>query len=57
VPTATNPLGVKGVGEAGTTAALAAVVGAIEDALPPGSLIAMPATPQAVWRALRKDGR
>jgi len=57
VPTATNPLGVKGVGEAGTTAALAAVMGAIEDALPPGALIAMPATPQAVWRALRKDGR
>jgi len=57
VPTATNPLGVKGVGEAGTTAALAAVVGAIEDALPAGSAVTMPATPESVWRALRKGGR
>jgi carbon-monoxide dehydrogenase large subunit len=53
VPTATNPLGVKGVGEAGTTAALAAVVNALEDALPPGAQVAMPATPESLWRALR----
>jgi len=53
VPTRTNPLGVKGVGEAGTTAALAAVMNAIEDALPPGAMIGMPATPESVWRALR----
>ena len=51
VPT-TNPLGVKGVGEAGTTASLAAVMNAVADALPPGAKIDMPATPEAVWRAL-----
>jgi carbon-monoxide dehydrogenase large subunit len=56
VPARTNPLGAKGVGEAGTTAALAAVVTAIEDALPPGARIAMPATPEHVWRALRTTG-
>ncbi|HEX5318461.1 MAG TPA: xanthine dehydrogenase family protein molybdopterin-binding subunit [Stellaceae bacterium] len=52
VPSQRNPLGVKGVGEAGTTAALAAVMNAISDALPPGAKIDMPATPEAVWRAL-----
>jgi aerobic carbon-monoxide dehydrogenase large subunit len=51
-PATTNTLGVKGVGEAGTTAALAAVMNAIADALPPGVPIDMPATPEAVWRAL-----
>jgi carbon-monoxide dehydrogenase large subunit len=53
VPTGRNPLGVKGVGEAGTTASLAAVMNAIADALPPGAAIDMPATPEAVWRALK----
>jgi carbon-monoxide dehydrogenase large subunit len=33
-PDATNPLGVKGVGEAGTTASLAAVMNAVADAIP-----------------------
>jgi aerobic carbon-monoxide dehydrogenase large subunit len=56
VPGRTNPLGVKGVGEAGTTASLAAVMNAIEDALPPGAAIDMPATPERVWRALRTAG-
>ena len=46
-----NPLGVKGVGEAGTTASLAAVMNAVADA---GANIDMPATPERVWRALRK---
>jgi carbon-monoxide dehydrogenase large subunit len=54
VPSARNPLGVKGVGEAGTTASLAAVINAVADALPAGAPIDMPATPEAVWRALRK---
>ena len=45
----TNPLGVKGVGEAGTTASLAAVMNAVADA---GATIDMPATPERVWRAL-----
>jgi carbon-monoxide dehydrogenase large subunit len=50
VPSTTNPLGVKGVGEAGTTASLAAVMNAIADA---GANIDMPATSERVWRALR----
>jgi aerobic carbon-monoxide dehydrogenase large subunit len=49
----TNPLGVKGVGEAGTTASLAAVMNAVADA---GANIDMPATPERVWRALRAGG-
>ncbi len=52
VPCRTNPLGVKGTGEAGTTGALAAVMNAVTDALP-GSMIDMPATPEKIWRALR----
>jgi len=55
VPATTNPLGVKGVGEAGTTAALAAIVNAIANAIPgeAGSRIDMPATPAKVWAVLR----
>lgn len=51
----TNPLGVKGVGEAGTTAAIAAIMNAIADAIPGGHGrdIEMPATPEKVWRACR----
>src|SRR5215469_9611686 len=49
----TNPLGVKGVGEAGTTASLAAVMNAVVDA---GANIDMPATPERVWRALSAHG-
>jgi carbon-monoxide dehydrogenase large subunit len=54
----TNPLGVKGVGESGTTAAPCAIVNAILDALPPGAeqVIEMPVTPEKVWRALSKRG-
>jgi carbon-monoxide dehydrogenase large subunit len=52
VPARTNPLGVKGVGEAGTTASLAAVMNAIADALPEDPDIDMPATPERVWRAI-----
>jgi len=55
VPCTTNPLGVKGVGEAGTTASLAAVMNAVADALPPGAVIDMPATPERVWRALQTN--
>jgi carbon-monoxide dehydrogenase large subunit len=53
VPAATNPLGVKGVGEAGTTAALAAIMNAIADAVPAAAHMDMPATPEKVWRACR----
>ena len=42
----TNPLGVKGTGEAGTTAAPPAVINAILDALPKGARLDMPATPE-----------
>ena len=52
VPCRTNPLGVKGTGEAGTTAALAAVMNAVSDAIP-GSMLDMPATPEKLWRACR----
>ena len=49
----TNPLGVKGTGEAGTTAAPPAVINAILDALPPGAQLDMPATPERIWKALQ----
>ncbi|HYF56851.1 MAG TPA: molybdopterin cofactor-binding domain-containing protein, partial [Salinarimonas sp.] len=52
-PCPSNPLGVKGCGEAGAIAAPAAVINAITDALGHEE-IAMPATPQAVWRAAQK---
>jgi len=50
----TNPLGVKGTGEAGTTAAPCAIVNAIANALPAqaAAAIQMPVTAQAIWRAL-----
>jgi carbon-monoxide dehydrogenase large subunit len=53
VPATTNPLGVKGVGEAATTGAIATVMNAITDAIPggAGAKLAMPATPQRVWEA------
>ena len=54
VPTKTNPLGVKGAGEAGNVGALAAITNAVVDALSPLGVahIDMPATPQKVWRAI-----
>jgi carbon-monoxide dehydrogenase large subunit len=52
VPATTNPLGVKGAGEAGTTAAIAAVMNAFADAIPgSGHKIQMPATPEKIWKA------
>lgn len=51
----TNPLGTKGTGEAGTTAAPPAVINAILDALPPGTSLDMPATPERIWRALNAN--
>ena len=55
VPAKTNPLGVKGVGEAGTTASLAAIMNAIADAIPggAGAALDMPATAEKVWQAYR----
>lgn len=56
VATATNPLGVKGVGEAGNVGALAAVCAAINDALASTGAgpLDLPATPERIWAALRK---
>ena len=52
-PATTHPLGVKGVGEAGTIAATPAVVNGIVDALRPRGVndVPMPCTPERVWRA------
>jgi carbon-monoxide dehydrogenase large subunit len=57
-PSTTNPLGIKGVGEAGTIASTPAVVNAVVDALRPFGVddIQMPATPERVWRAIN-EGR
>ncbi len=55
VPCKTNPLGVKGTGEAGTTAATPALINAVIDALPAGASIEMPATAEKVWRALQNS--
>ena len=54
-PTAINPLGVKGVGQAGCIGAPQTVIHAILDALAPLGIehIDMPATPERIWRAIR----
>jgi carbon-monoxide dehydrogenase large subunit len=54
-PCKINPLGAKGVGELGTVGATPTVINAIVDALRPLGVddIAMPATPERVWRAIR----
>ncbi|MET8246465.1 molybdopterin cofactor-binding domain-containing protein [Streptomyces sp. NPDC005202] len=54
-PAASNPLGVKGVGEAGTIASTPAVVNAVVDALRPMGVtdVRMPCTPERVWEALQ----
>jgi aerobic carbon-monoxide dehydrogenase large subunit len=51
-PSPVNPLGVKGVGEAGTIGATPAIVGAIVDALAPYGVkhLDMPIKPEAIWR-------
>jgi len=53
-PSTTNPLGVKGVGEAGTIASTPAVVNAVVDALRPWGVhdVQMPCTPERIWRAI-----
>jgi carbon-monoxide dehydrogenase large subunit len=59
VPSTTNPLGAKGVGEGGTIAATPAVMGAILDALAPLGVtdVPMPATPERIWRAIHEHPR
>jgi len=58
VPCRTNPLGTKGTGEAGTTAAPPALVNAVEAALSPDRPLdlQMPLTPAKVWQALHRNG-
>jgi carbon-monoxide dehydrogenase large subunit len=59
VPATTNPLGVKGCGEAGCAGALTSVMNAVVDAL--GELgirhIDMPASPRRVWEAIQSQNR
>jgi carbon-monoxide dehydrogenase large subunit len=57
-PAPGNPLGVKGVGEAGTIASTPAVVNAVIDALRPFGVrdVRMPCTPERVWRAINERG-
>ncbi len=53
-----NPLGVKGIGEAGTIGATAATANAVIDALKPFGVthLDMPLTPEKIWRAIHDDG-
>jgi aerobic carbon-monoxide dehydrogenase large subunit len=55
VPAKTNPLGVKGCGEAGCAGSLPAVMNAVIDALAPYGIrhLDMPATPERLWRAMQ----
>ncbi len=54
-PASSNPLGIKGAGEAGTTAATAAILSAATDALKALGVkdLAMPLTPERIWQAIR----
>ena len=56
VPTAVNPLGVKGAGEVGAGCAVPALMNAVADALSPLGIhhLDMPCTPERVWRAIRE---
>jgi carbon-monoxide dehydrogenase large subunit len=58
VPTKTNPLGVKGCGEAGCAGSLTSIMNAIADALSDYGVrhIDMPATPYRVWQAIQAAG-
>jgi len=55
IPAKTNPLGIKGIGEAGCVASPPALINAVLDALRPLGVdhVDMPATPGRVWGALR----
>jgi carbon-monoxide dehydrogenase large subunit len=55
-PSPTNELGVKGIGEAGTIAASAAVINAVVDALSPLGIkhVDMPASPDRLWKMIQE---
>ncbi len=59
VPATSNPLGVKGCGEAGVTGALPAVMNAVVDALAAHGIthLDMPATPEKIWALLQRAKR
>jgi carbon-monoxide dehydrogenase large subunit len=56
-PTDVNPLGVKGVGEAGTIGATPAIVNAVVDALSPFGVrhVDMPVRPENVWKIINEE--
>jgi carbon-monoxide dehydrogenase large subunit len=58
-PSVTNPLGAKGIGEAGTIASSIAVINAVCDALTPLGIkhVDMPATPDRVWKLIKEAGK
>ncbi len=58
-PSPTNDLGVKGIGEAGTIAASAAVINAVVDALSPLGIthVDMPASPDRIWKMMKEAGK
>jgi len=57
-PSPSNPLGVKGIGEAGTIASTPAIINAIVDALQPFGVkdVDMPASPEKLWRLMHQNG-
>jgi aerobic carbon-monoxide dehydrogenase large subunit len=57
-PSPVNPLGVKGIGEAGTIASTAAVMNAVVDALQPFGVkdVPMPASPHKLWQLMHRNG-
>jgi len=59
VPCTTNPLGIKGAGEAGAIGAPPAVINAVVDALSDLGVrhVDMPATPQRIWQIIRDHHR
>ena len=54
-PATSNPLGVKGCGEAGAIASPPAVMNAVVDAI--GTEVTMPATAEKVWKALKEKSK
>jgi carbon-monoxide dehydrogenase large subunit len=58
-PSPTNPMGVKGIGEAGTIASSGAVINAICDALAPLGIthVDMPASPDRLWKTIQEAKR
>ena len=57
-PSPVNPLGAKGIGEAGTIASTAALMNAVVDALRPFGVkdVPMPASPAKLWQLMHRNG-